>query len=78
MTKQLFDSKLDVSKKGNIIMNEFKEIMKTALIVTIIYIIAVLVSLILCDKLSDLTLCSKKSLTSKVGDELRLLMLEEY
>ena len=27
---------------------------------------------------SDLTLCSKKSLTSKVGDELRLLMLEEY
>ena len=26
----------------------------------------------------DLTLCSKKSLTSKVGDELRLLMLEEY
>ena len=35
-------------------MNEFKEIMKTALIVTIIYIIAVLVSLILCDKLSDL------------------------
>ena len=36
------------------IMNEFKEIMKTALVVTIIYIIAVLVSLILCDKLSDL------------------------
>ena len=35
-------------------MNEFKEIMKTALIVTIIYIIAVLASLILCDKLSDL------------------------
>lgn len=34
-------------------MNEFKEIMKTALIVTIIYIIAVLVSLILCDKLSN-------------------------
>ena len=53
MTKQLFDSKLDVSKKGKIIMNEFKEIMKTALVVTIIYIIAVLVSLILCDKLSD-------------------------
>ena len=53
MTKQLFDSKLDVSKKGNIIMNEFKEIMKTALVVTIIYIIAVLVSLALCDKLSD-------------------------
>ena len=26
----------------------------------------------------DLTFCSKKSLTSKVGDELRLLMLEEY
>lgn len=25
-----------------------------------------------------LTFCSKKSLTSKVGDELRLLMLEEY
>ena len=25
-----------------------------------------------------LTLCSKKSLTSKVGDELRLLMLGEY
>ena len=49
----MFDSKLDVSKKGNIIMNEFKEIIKTALIVTIIYIIAVLVSLILCDKLSD-------------------------
>ena len=59
-------------------MNEFKEIIKTALIVTIIYIIAVLVSLILCDKLSDLTFCSKKSLTSKVGDELRLLMFEEY
>lgn len=35
-------------------MNEFKEIVKTALLVTIIYIIAVLVSLILCDKLSDL------------------------
>ena len=35
-------------------MNEFKEIIKTALVVTIIYIIAVLVSLILCDKLSDL------------------------
>ena len=35
-------------------MNEFKEIMKTALVVTIIYIIAVLVSLILSDKLSDL------------------------
>lgn len=35
-------------------MNEFKEIMKTALVVTIIYIIAVLVSLILCDKLSNL------------------------
>lgn len=34
-------------------MNEFKEIIKTALIVTIIYISAVLVSLILCDKLSD-------------------------
>ena len=34
-------------------MSEFKEIIKTALIVTIIYIIAVLVSLILCDKLSD-------------------------
>ena len=34
-------------------MNEFKEIIKTALIVTIIYMIAVLVSLILCDKLSD-------------------------
>lgn len=34
-------------------MNEFKEIIKTALIVTIIYIIAVLISLILCDKLSD-------------------------
>ena len=50
----MFDSKLDVSKKGKIIMNEFKEIMKTALVVTIIYIIAVLVSLILCDKLSDL------------------------
>ncbi len=26
----------------------------------------------------DLTFCSKKSLTSKVGNELRLLMLEEY
>ena len=26
----------------------------------------------------SLTFCSKKSLTSKVGDELRLLMLEEY
>ena len=25
-----------------------------------------------------LTFCSKKSITSKVGDELRLLMLEEY
>ena len=35
-------------------MNEFKEIVKTALLVTIIYIIAVLVSLILCYKLSDL------------------------
>ena len=35
-------------------MNEFKEIVKTALLVTIIYIIAVLVSLILCDKLSVL------------------------
>ena len=33
--------------------------------------IAELVSLIL-------TFCSKKSLTSKVGDELRLLMFEEY
>ena len=50
----MFDSKLDVLKKENIIMNEFKEIMKTALVVTIIYIIAVLLSLILCDKLSDL------------------------
>ena len=29
-------------------------------------------------KYDFLTLCSKKSLTSKVGDELRLLMLEEY
>ena len=35
-------------------MNEFKEIMKTALVVTIIYIVAVLLSLVLCDKLSDL------------------------
>ncbi len=35
-------------------MNEFKEIMKTALVVTIIYIIAVLLSLVLCDRLSDL------------------------
>ena len=35
-------------------MNEFKEIVKTALLVTIIYIIAVLLSLVLCDKLSDL------------------------
>ncbi len=35
-------------------MNEFKEIMKTALVVTMIYIIAVLLSLVLCDKLSDL------------------------
>ena len=35
-------------------MNEFKEIVKTALLVTIIYMVAVLVSLILCDKLSDL------------------------
>lgn len=35
-------------------MNEFKEIIKTVLVVTIIYIIAVLASLILCDKLSDL------------------------
>ena len=26
----------------------------------------------------NLNFCSKKSLTSKVGDELRLLMLEEY
>lgn len=34
-------------------MNEFKEIIKTALVVTIIYIIAVLLSLALCDKLSD-------------------------
>lgn len=34
-------------------MNEFKEMIKTVLVVTIIYIIAVLVSLILCDKLSD-------------------------
>ena len=28
------------------------------------------------DSSIDLTFCSKKSLTSKVGDELRLLMLE--
>lgn|GEM_PF-4614848 len=35
-------------------MNEIKEIMKTALEVTIIYIIAVILSLALCDKLSDL------------------------
>ena len=35
-------------------MNEFKKIMKTALVVTIIYIVAVLLSLVLCDKLSDL------------------------
>ena len=49
----IINNKLNQSKKGNIIMNEFKEIMKTALVVTIIYIIAVLVSLILCDKLSD-------------------------
>lgn len=35
-------------------MNEFKEIVKTALLVTIIYMVAILVSLILCDKLSDL------------------------
>lgn len=35
-------------------MNEFKEIMTTALVVTMIYIIAVLLSLVLCDKLSDL------------------------
>jgi len=49
----LFDSKLDVSRGGKI-MNEIKEIMKTALEVTIIYIIAVILSLALCDKLSDL------------------------
>lgn len=35
-------------------MNEFKEIMRTAIVVTIIYIIAVLLSLALCDKLNDL------------------------
>ena len=35
-------------------MNEFKEIVKTALLVTTIYIIAVLLSLVLCDKLRDL------------------------
>ncbi len=35
-------------------MNEFKEIMKTAIVVTIIYIVAVILSLALCDKLSDL------------------------
>lgn len=34
-------------------MNEFKEMIKTVLVVTIIYLIAVLVSLILCDKLSN-------------------------
>ncbi len=30
------------------------------------------------EAISSLTFCSKKSLTSKVGDELRLLMLGEY